>query len=191
MSSSPVNRTTVRLVEAVSERLAQDPAAQINVSAFVRVVVDSFIASETPVENTRAIGLRLNSKTAGEPTSLAIPSAIFRHYKRYAKAVGKHSFGALVCTALAVHYFGASARPASCVTAAQVPPVDATKGYRTLLLSLDVGQTREFTRADLPTSLTRAQLNLFATAEAIRDSMPDFRITTRKTPRCLYVTRVA
>lgn len=189
MSNSPSTyRTTVRFVEAIAERITQDPAAQVNISAFVRVVLDRFISAAAPIETTRTLGIRLNSKTAERPLCLSFPKELGRHYARYAKAAGNHSFGALVASALALHYFGPAA------TVAQFP-VQATeakpKGWRNTLQALAIGQTVEFTRSDLTTTIGRARKTVFATAECIRDAVPEFRVTTRKTPRVLYVTRAA
>lgn len=188
MPSASHNRTTVRLPVSVTDRLTADPIARLNLSAFVRVVVDGFIASGNPLETTRAHCIRLASKTDATPTSLAVPAQEFRHYRHYAAAAGGHTIGALVCSALVLHYFG----PASFApTPPTSPPtVQCKDGYRPFLLSFALGQTRELTAADVPTDLSRAQLALFATSEFIRESLPDFRITTRRTAESLVVTRV-
>ena len=65
------------------------------------------------------------------------------------------------------------------------------KGWRGVLQGLALNQTVEFTRKDLPVAIERSRLNAHGTAQAIRDSLPDFRITTRTTRSTLYVTRLA
>lgn len=193
----PPSRTTVRLVAAVAARLAEDPVAQVNVSAFVRVVLDAFVASETPVESARSVGLRLGSKVEATPLSLALPRPALAHLKRYARACGGHSFGSLVSSALALHYFGRPglslppAAPLSPSPDPLAPEVSPVRGWRPVLLSFLIGQTHEFRRPDVPTTLLRARKSAFKASEAIRGRIPEFRITTRLTPTVLYVTRAA
>jgi hypothetical protein len=189
----PSSRTTVRLVAAVAARLAQDPVARVNVSAFVRVVLDAFVASETPIESTRAIGLRLGGKVEAEPLSLIFPQPALSHLRRYARAYGGHSFASLVSSALTLHYFG---RPAPSVSppappcAPLAPEISPARGWRPVLLAFSLGQTHEFRPQDVPTTLRRARRAVFEASDAIRDRFPDFRITTRLTPKVLYVTRM-
>lgn len=188
----PSYRTTIRLVAAVAGKLALDPVARVNVSAFVRVVVDAFVAGGSPIESNRAIGLRLESKVEADPVSLILPRAAFAHFQRYARASGGHSFGSLVSSALALHYFGRPApslsRPAP-ARAPLAPKLDPDRGWRSVLLAFSLGQTHEFCPEDLPTSLHRTRRAVFEASAAIRDRLPAFRITTRLTPRVLYVTR--
>ena len=186
------SRTTVRLVAAVAAKLAQDPAARINVSAFVRVVVDAFVASESPIESTRAIGLRLDSKVEADPLSLIFPRPTFAHFKRYARTYGGHSFAALVSSALTLHYFGRPARSLSLpapACAPLAPEISSARGWRPVLLAFSLGQTHEFRPQDVPTTLHRARRAVFEASAAVRDRLPAFRITTRLTPKVLYVTR--
>lgn len=190
----PSTRTTVRLVAAVSARLARDPAAQVNVSAFVRVVLDGFVASETPIEPNRSIGLRLGSKVDAAPLSLIFPRLALGHLQRYARACGGHSFASLVSSALALHYFGRpgiAAPPPAPVCAPLAPEISPARGWRPVLLAFALGQTHEFRSQDVPTTLHRARRAVFEASDAIRDRLPEFRVTTRLTPRVLYVTRTA
>lgn len=60
-----------------------------------------------------------------------------------------------------------------------------------MLLAFAIGQTHEFRREALPLTLPRARKSAFDAADAIRDTVPEFRITTRLTERALYITRAA
>lgn len=181
-------KTTVRLLETVSEKLTNDPIAQVNVSAFIRAALDNLIAYEMPIESTKALGIRLNCKTVERPTQFSLPQNLHEHYSAYAKAANGQSFSSLVVSALYTHYFGAI--PVSTPTIrAVVHPVRA--GWRKALLSLVVGETREYAREDLPTPPRKAGALVHFTATAVRMSIPSFRVSTRVTPSCLFVSRVA
>jgi hypothetical protein len=183
------NRTSIRLVDAITEKLNDDPAAQVNLSAYIRALTDQYIARGAPIESTRALGHRLNSKTNPTPLSLAIPPEVLSHYRRYAKSNGEHSLGALVGSALAMHYFTPAAVPVLATHPDGAEP--AKSGWRAALQSLVPGETREMTGADVATTLFRARQVAHETAEFIRDAIPNFRISTRRTKRCLFVTRLA
>lgn len=181
-------RTSIRTLCVIVEKLAADPAAA-NLSAFFRVVVDSFIAHGNPVESTQVVGVRLNSKTSDRTLAFAVKAEVRDHYLRYCRT-GDFTFGALITSALACHYFSAPAQPVSDSPAA-LSVASPAKGWRGVLQGLSLNQTVEFTRKDLPNPIQRSRLNAHQTAQAIRDSLPDFRITTRTTRSTLYVTRLA
>jgi hypothetical protein len=178
--------TTVRLLDAVAERSKCDPAAQPNFSAFVRAVVQAFIASGAVIESTRALGHRTNSKTGQNPVPLSIPDDTLSHFVCYAESNGKFGLGALVNSALVLHYFG----PGQVAPALPVRG-EAKTGWRPVLQAMSVGETREFFRRDVLNTLERARKAAHETAEYIRDALPEFRISTRKTARCLFITRLA
>ena len=184
----PLPRTSIRTLCVIIDKLASDPAAA-NFSAFLRVVVDSFIAHGNPVESTQVVGVRLNSKTSSRTLAFAVKAEVRDHYLRYCRT-GDFTFGALITSALASHYFSSPAQPVleSPVTATVASPA---KGWRGVLQGLALNQTVEFTRKDLPVAIERSRLNAHQTAQAIRDSLPDFRITTRTTRSTLYVTRLS
>ena len=186
-SKSPP-RTSIRTLCVIVDKLAADPAAA-NVSAFLRVVVDSFIAHGNPVESTQVVGVRLNSKTSDRTLAFAVKPEVRDHYLRYCRT-GDFTFGALITSALACHYFSAPAQPA-CESPAAHSVASPAHGWRAVLQGLALNQTVEFTRKDLPVAIQRSRLNAHQTAQAIRDSIPAFRITTRTTRSTLYVTRLA
>lgn len=191
MSPFSTSRTTVRLAEALVERLRADPAAQANVSAFVRVVLDSFLAQGAPIASTRAVGLRLGTKVATQPTSLAFPRHVLAHYRRHARAAGGHPFSALIASALVLHYFGRIVAPSISASAIDGTPVAPTVHWRPMLEALAINETRPFTTAHVTTSLVRARQNIFFAARTIRHHRPAYHLTTRLAGETLYVTRMA
>ncbi len=177
---------TLRLLSKQEDQVRAKAAG--NVSAFVRAAVDAFIAAGGAIETVRAIGARTDDKTSQRNLRISVAPELWAHWARYAKAKGNHNVPSLIASALGAIFAPAPALPS--VTAADVTEGRAN-GYRDFLAALQIGQTIELTRADLPTTLRKARINIFSTAEVLRVNVPGLRISTRITPRVLYVTRVA
>lgn len=88
----------VQLPPTVSAKLHADPAANNNLSAFVTVVVDYFIAFERRIARPRASAVH----AVEMPPLLASTST--RHRLRYARAAGGRSVADLIAAALTLHY---------------------------------------------------------------------------------------
>lgn len=111
MASSSIARTTFRPLCSIAEKLARDPAADANVSAFVRVVLTHYVALGRIPKDGWELSREHECKTAdGAPITVSMTKKEFAHFKRYlracSKAVGKKlRFGALIQSALALHYY--------------------------------------------------------------------------------------
>lgn len=193
--------TNVRLLSLIRERTDADPIAALNMSAFVRALVDAFIAREARIESTRLLGMRHRCATDETTTGISLPAALLEHYKAYASRQ-KESVGSLIMSALALHYFGAAPAPQPAPASALLPALPALRspdsdprlkihrvGWRQFLLALDVGQTRDVDLHGRDPGNTRRALH--NTAAIMRqDSLPRFAITSRLTPRTLSITRL-
>lgn len=180
----PFERKSLRLLATLGEALRINSRG--NTSAFIRATVDAFIASGALIESTRALGARLESKTEPLITRITVDSAMWSHWERYARSNGGHTVAALVQSALAALWHGPRT-----VTAPAAAPDVATVGWKSVLMKLVPGQTIEFCRNDLPTTLRRARHAALDAAEGARDVVAGLRITTQLTRRTLWVTRVA
>lgn len=202
--------TNVRLLSLIRERTDADPIAALNMSAFVRALVDAFIAREARIESTRLLGMRHRCATDETTTGISLPAELHQHYKAYAAAQGE-SLGSLIMSALALHYFGAAPAPQPAPESPLLPahpdsrlqppasqlrtppalrnPKIHRAGWRQFLLALDLGQTRDVDLHGRDPGNTRRALH--NTAAIIRqDSLPRFAITSRLTPRTLSITRL-
>lgn len=187
--------TNVRLLSLLREQTDADPIAAMNLSAFVRALVDAFIAREARIESTRLLGMRHACATDETTTGISLPAALHEHYKAYA-ARQQESVGSLIMSALSLHYFGATPAPEP---TPEIPPPPAPAlrnpkihraGWRQFLLAIDVGQTRDVDLAGRDPGNTRRAIH--NTAAIMReDSLPRFSITSRLTPRALSITRLA
>lgn len=186
--------TNVRLLSLLRERADADPIAAMNMSAFVRALVDAFIAREAPIESTRLLGMRHRCATDEITTGISLPAPLLAHYRAYA-ARQHESVGSLIMSALSLHYFGAAPAPQPAAPSALLSAPDPRlklhrAGWRQFLLALDIGQTRDVDLHDRDPGNTRRALH--NTAAIIRqDSLPRFSITSRLTPRALSITRLA
>lgn len=188
--------TNVRLLSLLREQAEADPIAAMNMSAFVRALVDAFIAREAPIESTRLLGLRHRCATDETTTGLSLPAPLLAHYRAYA-AQQQESVGSLIMSALALHYFGAAPAPQPAPAPPPPPPAPALRnpkihraGWRQFLLALDIGQTRDVDLHGRDPGNTRRAIH--NTAAIMRhDSLPRFSITSRLTPRTLSITRLA
>lgn len=131
MASSSTAITTIKVLQAVSEKLACDPAAKTNFSAFLRVLLTQFVATESIPRNVRSLGREFDSKTCEIPVTISMTKKELGHYKRYLRACSKLageklSLSAMANTALCNYCFpgGAARAPfvvGNCIPTAVVP----------------------------------------------------------------------
>jgi hypothetical protein len=103
----PVRYTpsNVRPLEPIREKLASDPVAKVNQSAFVILAVRQFCAAGLVPKATRILAVELDGcKSADRTFGIHILKRDLKHFIRYAKAAGVGSFSALVQSALAHHF---------------------------------------------------------------------------------------
>jgi hypothetical protein len=127
MGSSTITRTNIRPLRVVADKMSSDPIACANQSAFIRVVLNQFVARSMPVKSGRELGAEFNCKTADSTTCISLTRAERKHFDRYARAAGRHKFGALVHSALCAHYFPGGAPKATKIDARRPDVLRAVK----------------------------------------------------------------
>ena len=169
---------------------AQKAATVPGLSAYVRQAVGQHIQFERPVISVRALGAALGGAKTVPTSGISLPPGDLRHWKRYAKAQGHHTVGALVNCALAYSFALWSATPGL-----------ANRQFSSLRVGVDsvsvtarimgacVGDVLTFRRC---TQFRRTHEALTSAQERIRRIRPGFSFTTRILPsNRVEVTRIA
>ncbi len=152
-------------------------------SAFIRQAVTQHIQFARPVVSVRVLGATLGGKTV-PASAFSLPPGVLKHWKRYAKAAGDHTIGALVNCALAHAFALTSAELAGRPLAdAKTMPCSLVVGRGALAPRLkvtDVGETVVF-----QTCVTRRRTHeIIADAQAVAArTIPGFAVTARTLPR--------